>query len=199
MQEPYDDFDENGNPAGGGWNLWDPMTRLTSDSKDINETWKRIAYYTFGVFSDNEDWWEIPNIHDDKEVLASLNKIALINISKMPGGKRSNMASISEYYPTWKEIIDKQLTDLCPQIIIYANTLQLFNKYEELDLFKEYWDKDHHVNYLNVYKDEINGNFHFSAYHPKATGAGSYGIKQVDYYQCLYSAYKDVINDISQE
>lgn len=161
LKEPYDDFDEKGNPKGGGWKLF-------SDDDFVNTVWKNktfqvVTYITYGILN-HKKWDDMPWIRDKKEMMNVLKRIAYINISKMPGDKRLK-CNLSEAYQTWKEIILKQIKVYNPQILIFGNTFHLVK--DDLigeDVEPEIKEEVQNGVYLHVY--EIENKKIFDAYHP---------------------------------
>jgi hypothetical protein len=130
LKEPYDDFDDNGNPLGGGWSIVDDcFTGCGIDGKSAktdvwsNRTWQPIIYSMYGYFN-NLLWERMPWIRDDKDMATILQQIAFINISKMPNQKRSNDKQIVNFYEKWKPILFEQINTFNPDVVICGNTFK---------------------------------------------------------------------------
>lgn len=56
LKEPYSDFDEQGNPCGGGWSLSDIYhdTENVYDNIKGNKTIYSMAYATYGILKNTE-------------------------------------------------------------------------------------------------------------------------------------------------
>ena len=122
LKEPYADFDENGEPYGGGWNLFGAF-----DNNDAwtSRTWQPIIYSMFGLFN-SQKWEDMDWISDNKEMAEVLKQIAYINISKMPASTVTNDNSLWDKYNLWKNILAKQISTYSPKIIIFGNTFRYF-------------------------------------------------------------------------
>lgn len=68
----------------------------------------------------------LPYITEDPSIVNVLQKIAYVNIKKIPGGATSNNNKLQEFYEKGKEIFFKQLEVANPDIVICGNTLRYF-------------------------------------------------------------------------
>lgn len=125
LKEPYDNFDKNGNPCGGGWDIYEEwekdseLRRITS-----NRSWQPIMYVLRTIYEDTR-WNEIDWIQDDRETYRDyLTSCAYINISKMPAHKTSG--DMSQLYSHWSDILKLQIIAYSPDVIIFGNTFQYF-------------------------------------------------------------------------
>lgn len=129
LKEPYDFFDEKGNPCGGGWDLKASLNKLKSINEFINakKTYIPIIQTSFGILNDFikcEDMLPITNTL----VFDCLKSISIINVKKLPGKKTSNPSEISQAYKDNREILLRQFEVFRPDIIIGGNTLNYFLK-----------------------------------------------------------------------
>ena len=165
-KEPYDSFDEDGNPCDGGWSL----TEGFRNTKDWSiPTWKLVIYSMYGL-RNNLRYNEMDYIQDNPQMGDVMQSIAWINLSKMPRlSTSSNNKYISDYREYWRPIVKKQLDMYKPDVIIFCNTLAAACFY---DFFPEGKEPDEHI-YFNdsdcficVYRygDQIL----LDAYHPGA-------------------------------
>ena len=122
LKEPYDDFDENGEPYGGGWNLFGAFD---NDDAWSSRTWQPMIYSMYGLFN-NQKWEDMDWISDDKSMANVLKQIAYINISKIPASTATNDNSLWDKYNLWKDILSKQIAIYAPKIIIFGNTFRYF-------------------------------------------------------------------------
>ena len=122
LKEPYDDFDENGEPYGGGWNLFGAFD---NDDAWSSRTWQPMIYSMYGLFN-NQKWEDMDWISDDKSMVNVLKQIAYINISKIPASTATNDNSLWDKYNLWKDILSKQIAIYAPKIIIFGNTFRYF-------------------------------------------------------------------------
>jgi hypothetical protein len=89
-------------------------------------TLKRMIYTTYGILRDCQ-WSDIPDASDEKS-FEPLQEIALINIKKIPGGSTSEPDEIQAAYYGNQELLKFQIETYNPNIVIFGNTLQFFNK-----------------------------------------------------------------------
>ena len=122
LKEPYDDFDEDGEPYGGGWNLFEAFD---NDDAWSSRTWQPMIYSMYGLFN-NQKWEDMDWISDDKSMTDVLKQIAYINISKIPASTATNDNSLWDKYNLWKDILSKQIAIYAPKIIIFGNTFRYF-------------------------------------------------------------------------
>lgn len=73
------------------------------------------------------EYYNIPDINE-KEVYSVGEQIAYINIKKTVGGLSSNYNVIQESYNENEKLLMKQIEVYNPNIIIFGNTLNFFNK-----------------------------------------------------------------------
>ena len=104
LKEPYDDFDEDGEPYGGGWNLFEAFD---NDDAWSSRTWQPMIYSMYGLFN-NQKWEDMDWI------------------SKIPASTATNDNSLWDKYNLWKDILSKQIAIYAPKIIIFGNTFRYF-------------------------------------------------------------------------
>lgn len=122
LKEAYDG--ENG--EGGGWNYAedvgnDPDKYLFNPTKT---TWHPISYVSYGI-QNNLLWDEMPYIRNDKtKYHSALRRIAIVNLNKLPakGVTSSPWQEVNKGFNNFKDIIEKQLRILEPDIIIFGGT-----------------------------------------------------------------------------
>ena len=163
LKEPYDDFDDNGNPCGGGWIMY-------KDGFNHPDAWKQKSYqgmtYILYGFRNNCYWGDgnLPAIKQYKSMLNELNSIAYINISKMPGQLITTRQAGESYYSTWRNILHKQIKIYNPDVIIFGGSMTFFDK----DIDKERLNHMEHIGTRNTFCDvyEYNGRWLLSIKHP---------------------------------
>ena len=169
LKEPYDEFDENGNPWGGGWNMRDIYFKTTDvyDNIKQNPTLNTMAYTTYGL-QNNLSYESLPWIYEDPAVGNSLRSVVHMNISKFPGGKTTPWNKLYSNYEYWRPILLFQLMVYKPQVIIFGNVMNFFA--EDLNLDIQY-DAGKNLGY--AIKDDC---IYINAYHP-----AQISIKKEDY------------------
>ena len=161
LKEPYDDFDDDGKPYGGGWSMRAVYYKSENvyDNIKVNKTLNTISYVTYGIQNDI-DWEKIPWIHEDVAVADSLRSIVHMNISKFPGGTSTSWQKLYSAYEYWRPILLFQLKIYKPQVVIFGNVMHHFAEDLGLvDIMKT--DEYNHADY--AVKD---GSIFINAYHP---------------------------------
>lgn len=152
LKEPYDDFDnETGKPIGGDWSITKDLFHTPSNFGN-NKTGEMVIYSTYGIIN-NKQWNEMEYIHKDPDMCKCLQKIAYINLSKMPAYTTSSDSSLWKKYDKWKEITLKQIKGYEPNVLIFGNTFKYFeNDLKETHLSNMSITQD--KNMINFYKNE---------------------------------------------
>jgi hypothetical protein len=125
LKEPYDEFDENNNPYGGGWDFKDTLNCKQSKKdfgKGIN-TFKNMIYVSWGILNDFCSWQDIPDIDEKPQIINSFKSTGFINIKKLPGYKKSPPNVIAKAYRDFKGILHRQINEYSPDVIIFCGTL----------------------------------------------------------------------------
>jgi len=183
LKEAYDDFDEEGNPRGGNWDLRE-LIRSRNSYQDFagggRRTFIRMLYASWGILNDFTIWNNIPDLDKDSSVLNALKGIAYINVKKLPGLKLSSHSIIANAYKSDKELLLKQIELINPNIIIGGATLHHF--IDDLQLSEIEKHRQGSVNYL-LKDDKI----YIQAYHP-----GYWGISEEEYCNDIILAANNV-------
>ena len=127
--------------------------------------WKKIIYATYGIHSGTNSFNSIKNYFadgtDSEKMRAEVQKIAYINVSKMPGLKKTNMSTLEKQFNDyWSEIVYKQIDAYAPDVIIIAKTFSFFM--EHFGISEK--DKVHSDGTTDVYKS--GGKLFVDVYHP---------------------------------
>jgi hypothetical protein len=156
LKEPWEK-EENGKLR-GGWDIWDAWEDIEKPWRI--PTWKRMIYISHGILN-GKTWFEMDDIRDDPKMQEVLNKIAYINISKMPANTTTNYKDLQAHYKIWRDILMEQIHVYTPDIIIFGNTFDFFK--EDL-VGKDTEPNIREDGFIHVYKK---GNTkYFDAYHP---------------------------------
>lgn len=113
----------------GGWSYPDFYTNdYERFYRDLirgksNSTWQPIVYASYAIHNNFYSWEDLPDIDDDPAIVKILDKIAVVNIQKLPSetGSRTEMPNIFAAYEKHKAIINKQIELLNPDVIICGN------------------------------------------------------------------------------
>ncbi|MEO5775742.1 MAG: hypothetical protein ABIQ27_02490 [Flavobacterium sp.] len=159
MKEPYDDERE------GYWSLPELFTtKYDTFFSDLikgtsGRTWQPVVYISYGILNEFKNWDEIPFISNDPSIVKSLEKVAWVNIQKLPSetGKSTNMKNIYSAYNNHKQLIQNQIEILNPDVIICGNTFKVL---------KDYFGAPKEVTYDMIEYYEIGKRLVINAYHP---------------------------------
>lgn len=119
LKEPWDDFDGEGNPQGGGWSfqeLFEPEDLY--DKVKQNRTLKNVVYITYAILNRMKCFDDMDFIEDCPSMVNCLRSVAYINVKKLPGKKQSDNRTIQEYYELGKAVIKQQIDAYKPDLII---------------------------------------------------------------------------------
>lgn len=162
LKEPYDDVDDNGLPAGGGWSIPkclfnEPDYKYYTSGKVSAKMVTRLSY----CLLNNKKFADSKDLNSAQEIAQPLQNIAYINISKMPAVTRTNNATLIEKYNFWKTILLKQIETYSPDVIIFGATFDFFIS----DLFGESFPEPNFK--FGMTKGFVrNDGLLISAYHP---------------------------------
>ena len=141
LKEPYDDFDENGNPWGGGWTMFQDAApgKTLAQSVNANAALRNVAYASAAILNGVDSYSKLPWITDKPLMYeTALRRVAYCNVGKMPGENTTSDAHLADLYRDWKDILFEQIDLYDPDIIIVCGTatLQSMNQDLGLDLSK---------------------------------------------------------------
>lgn len=184
LKEPWDDFDEKGNPCGGGWSL--VKDAFYKDDAWKNPVWQKIAYVMHG-FRAGQVWEQMPWIRDAREMIHEIRSIAWLNVNKMPSLTNSSDGRFVRLYnEVWRDVLRRQIEVLDPQVMIFARTFGCFCNSEYKDAvfyerFSNRWVKFYR------YGDKVL----LDTYHPGRKGGA--------YVNALIEALKNAKNELELE
>lgn len=139
LKEPYDDFDANGIPQGGGWTMFKDVAagKTLAESVNANAALRNVAYASYAILNGMDSYSKLPWITDKPEMYESaIRCVAYCNIGKMPGQTTTSTTWIKKVAGDWKDILFKQIDLYNPDVIIVCgtDTLQVLNGDMGLDL-----------------------------------------------------------------
>jgi len=151
------------------------------------KTWNNIVRWQYGF--ENIDGYENNNYNDIEKVYNHkrknyLQKVAIINLKKEPGGSSSNMKEIEQYCEEDKELIQKQIELYEPNIIIGCGVGYLIKSKNLLKNLSEWKVTSNNVKYAINNKNLIVIRY----YHPQVRKS------KKDLYNNLMIAYKEIKN-----
>lgn len=161
LKEPYDDFDDEGNPVGGDWGLDEELNKKVVFSEFIGgrRTYLPMIYTSYGILNDFISWGGMENVYKKPSMIDALKSVAYINVKKLPGFTTSVRSVIEDAYRVNKDILNQQIRDYAPDIIIGGSTLYLF--FNELGLSNDDFQTLGSVEYAIK-----NNRIYICAYHP---------------------------------
>lgn len=185
LKEPYDDFDEAGNPIGGEWHFREALLNkkvIGEFDKGSRNTYEPIIYSTFSILNGFPSSKEMDYIRDRPEMLKSLKNIAYINVKKTAGKTQTLDSALYRAYENHKDLLIKQI-ELCnPDIVIFGNTYKYLKN--DLNLRETEFIKNDSLEY--AIKDD---RLYISAYHP-AQRKASTGYSKWDYIDDIINTSK---------
>ena len=164
LKEPYDDFDKRtGKPKGGDWSITKDLFHNPEDFAK-NKTGQMVIYTSYGILN-NLRWNKIDYIYDDPDIPKVLQKIAYINLSKIPGYTTTKDSELWAKYEEWKKITLKQIKQYEPNVLIFGNTFKYFLEDLE-DLFSINSAKFTPLRKINIGVYESNERIIIDSWHP---------------------------------
>lgn len=164
LKEPVDE-------DGGGWEIMKHIASHPDKSCRV-PTWRKMIKTSYGIIN-HQPWNEELFRHIDRKMVKTVEKIAYINLSKMPGDKRSVDSKLKKNYSLWRNILFEQIEAYDPQIIIFGNTFKFFKE----DMIGLDIEPIKIGGYLDIY--ERNGVLLFDAYHPSSPKFSNDCIKSI--------------------
>jgi hypothetical protein len=166
------------------WDFRDALKDINNESgRGIRYGWANtftpIIYTTYGILN-NLKWEDIGNVYDDQSIIEILNKVAYINLKKIPGGSNANWNEIKNYNNN-KSAIHEQIQLINSDIFIFGNTMNFLDN-DFFEIFGEI-DIDISNNSLHIYKNKHK--LLLSTYHPN-----NRALKQQEYCNLIIEAVR---------
>lgn len=126
LKEPRD----GENSTGGGWSLVENLNNERSKGKkrDSPQTFLPIIYTSYAIQNGVKNFKDLDKRKTYTEYCKSLNKIAYINIQKLPAKSTSKNKEIELAYELDKEIILSQIIEINPDLILCTAGGNIFRK-----------------------------------------------------------------------
>ena len=155
---------EDGSIDGGDWSIVEESFRNDIEGVGKIPSWQPIIYVMYG-YQQGKIYNDMEYIRENKDMAKVMQRIAYLNVSKMPGHSTSNKNNIEQCYTQWKSILDRQIETYAPDVIIFGYTFDHFrNDFEKKGLEKI----DNFPGWIDVYK--CGNRYLFDAYHPARKG-----------------------------
>ena len=129
LKEPYDDWDDDGTPCGGGWTFFRDVAKgkTLAQVANANPALRNVAYASRAILDGVGSYSELPWISDSPaDYERALRSIAFVNVGKMPAGRTTSEERLTACYTQWKDILFEQIELYDPNILVFGNTLQCF-------------------------------------------------------------------------
>ncbi len=139
LKEPYDDWDDDESPCGGGWTFFRDVAKgkTLAQVANANPALRNVAYASRAILGGIGSYAELPWIVDaPADYERSLRSIAFVNVGKMPAGRTTSEERLAACYAQWKDVLFEQIDLYDPDILVFGNTLQCFEPDMGLDLSK---------------------------------------------------------------
>ncbi len=123
LKNSYDDCDENGNPVSDGMDVRDwfcDQALETASHKQIFIKMALISYCIQNGLAYSEDL-----LCNKSLLMHSLKSIALVDLSKLPGGTSITDKDLKKEFSYFKKVFEKQIALYEPDVIIFGNTLHI--------------------------------------------------------------------------
>lgn len=129
LKEPNGQF-ANGELEGGGWSIVEESFKNDIEGVVKQPTWQPIIYVMYGYLN-GQKYEDMSYIRDNLDMAKVLQRIAYLNVGKMPGYRTSPDYKIRQFYNQWKPILDRQIETYSPDVIVFGNTFEYFREYFE--------------------------------------------------------------------
>ena len=105
LKEPNGQF-SNGELEDGGWSIVEESFKNDIEGVGKIPSWQPIIYVMHGYLN-GQKYNDMEYIRDNKDMAKVMQRIAYLNVSKMPGYNTSYKNNIEECYIQWKPILDR--------------------------------------------------------------------------------------------
>ena len=128
LKEPYDDKDDEGNPAGGGWTMFKNFVKegRLAETVNANPALRNVACVSWALLSSVTRHTEIPRIPDKPEVAESLLRVCYLNTGKMPAATTTSREQLQKIHGEWRDIVLDQIKLADPDLLIFGGTLDVW-------------------------------------------------------------------------
>ena len=135
LKNAYDDCDESGNPVSDGMDIRDWFCDEALKIAAGKKIFIRMALSSYCIQNDIQYSPEL--LSEKTEIIKSLQAIALVDLSKLPGSTSISDPDLKKEFCYFKEIVSKQIELYSPDIIIFGYTLHCCHQiFEGLDYSK---------------------------------------------------------------
>ena len=166
LKNSYDDSDEDGNPVSDGQDIRDWICDEALELAAHKQIFVKMALASYCL--QNDIPYSEALLFDKAKIMQALKAIALVDLSKLPGGKTISDKELKKEFSYFQNIVSAQIDLYKPDVVIFGNTLhlcyQLFPglNYSEPD---EVYESDGNC-LVRFFSDSLNNCTYIEAYHP---------------------------------
>ena len=177
----------------------DSQSKLLDDAlanKQLGPTWTPIAYVAHAIIAGWEngnftEWKDIPSV--ESGVGEVLKKIAIVNVNKIPNRTQSgysNNSVIWNAYLRFSELIESQINDLNPDIVVFGYPKALVGIVH--DVFRKMTGQEYRIDeHFGTFAVTVIGKRLFIwAYHPCYYRSEEAGVHSQ---HCYYNSFIDSV------
>ena len=129
LKETHDDGREN-------WSLTDFLNRDDFWKGRDRQIWRRAAEWTKGLLATDVQL-PIEPYHrlEDADIQQQIQRIAVLNLKKSPGGNSAKSEEIAAYTASDIDLIEREIEIIDPYIILFGGTFEYFKQaYKKINL-----------------------------------------------------------------
>lgn len=182
LKNSYDDSDADGNPVSDGMDIRDWFCDEALDTASHKQIFIKMSLITYCI--QNNIPYSESLLNDKVHIMQSLKNIALVDLSKLPGGTSISDKDLKKEFFYFKTVFENQIDLYNPNVIIFGNTLHICR-----DVFPGLNYKKPHAVYesngnclLRSFLDKSCKRLYLEAYHP------SYPMSYEDYVGTIVNA-----------
>lgn len=182
LKNSYDDSDADGNPVSDGMDIRDWFCDEALDTASHKQIFIKMSLITYCI--QNNIPYSESLLNDKVLIMQSLKNIALVDLSKLPGGTSISDKDLKKEFSYFKTVFENQIDLYNPNVIIFGNTLHICR-----DVFPGLNYKKPHAVYesngnclLRSFLDKSCKRLYLEAYHP------SYLMSYEDYVGTIVNA-----------
>ena len=135
LKNSYDDSDETGNPVSDGMDIRDWFCDEALKVAAGKQIFIKMSLASYCI--QNEIHYSDELLSEKSKIIKALQSIALVDLSKLPGGTSINDSDLKKEFSYFKDIVSEQIELYAPDVIIFGNTLHCCHQiFEGLDYSK---------------------------------------------------------------
>jgi len=121
LKNSYDDSNETGNPVSDGMDIRDWFCDEALKAAVGKQIFVKMALASYCI--QNGIYYSDALLSEKTKIMKALQSIALVDLSKLPGGTSISDAELKKEFSYFKDIVSEQIELYSPDIIIFGNTL----------------------------------------------------------------------------